>query len=89
MKKKSKGNNSGRGRKRKGIAKLLGVSFQLVGMLRPPGFGNLQGYIGYASSLLGFPLDLLLGIQNDGDSPEVRIMMLNRYLDSGDRYFDR
>lgn len=78
MKKKSKGNNSGRGRKRKGIAKLLGVSFQLVGMLRPPGFGNLQGYIGYASSLLGFPLDLLLGIQNDGDSPEVRIMMLNR-----------
>jgi len=85
MKKKSKGNNSGRGRKRKGIAKLLGVSFQLVGMLRPPGFGNLQGYIGYASSLLGFPLDLLLGIQNDGDSPEVRIMMLNRYLDRGDR----
>lgn len=75
VKKKNKNNNSGRGRKRKGIAKLLGLSFQLVGMLRPPGFGNLQGYIGYASSLLGFPLDLLLGIQNDGDSPEVRIMI--------------
>jgi hypothetical protein len=47
------------------------VSLSLVGMLRPPGFGNLQGFVGYATSLLGLPLDLLLGVQNDGDSPEV------------------
>lgn len=62
---------TGRGRKRKGIAKALGVSLSLVGMLRPPGYGNLQGFIGYATSMLGLPLDLLLGVQNDGDSPEV------------------
>jgi hypothetical protein len=63
--------NAGRGRKRKGLAKALGLSLSLVGMLRPPGFGNLQGFVGYATSLLGLPLDLLLGMQNDGDSPEV------------------
>lgn len=62
---------AGRGRKRKGILKALGVSLGLVGMLRPPGFGNLQGFIGYATSVFGLPLDLLLGVQNDGDSPEV------------------
>jgi hypothetical protein len=63
--------NAGRGRKRKGLAKALGVSLSLVGMLRPPGFGNLQGFVGYATSLLGLPWGLLLGVQNDGDSPEV------------------
>lgn len=62
---------AGRGRKRKGLLKTLGVSLGLVGMLRPPGFGNLQGFIGYATSVFGLPLDLLLGVQNDGDSPEV------------------
>jgi hypothetical protein len=61
----------GKGRKKKGVAKALGVSLSLVGMLRPPGFGNLQGFIGYATSMLGLPLDLLLGVQNDGDSPEI------------------
>jgi hypothetical protein len=66
----------GRGRKRKGLAKALGVSLSVVGMLRPPGYGNLQGFIGYATSLLGLPLDLLLGVQNDGDSPEVRRLLL-------------
>jgi hypothetical protein len=63
--------STGRGRKRKGLAKALGVSLSLVGMLRPPGFGNLQGFVGYATSLLGLPLDLMVGVQNDGDSPEV------------------
>lgn len=62
---------TGRGRKRKSLAKALGVSLGLVGMLRPPGYGNLQGFVGYATSLLGLPLDLLLGVQNDGDAPEV------------------
>ncbi len=57
-------------RKRRG-QRAFGVSLNLVGMLRPPGYGNLQGFIGYATSLLGLPLDLLLGVQNDGDSPEI------------------
>jgi hypothetical protein len=62
----------GRGRRRRGLARALGVSLGLVGMLRPPGFGNLQGFVGYATSVFGTPLDLLLGVQNDGDAPEVR-----------------
>jgi hypothetical protein len=63
----------GRGRRRRGLARALGVSLGLVGMLRPPGFGNLQGFVGYATSVFGTPLDLLLGVQNDGDAPEVRV----------------
>lgn len=58
-------------KKKRGAAKIFGISLSLVGMLRPPGFGNLQGFIGYATSMFGLPLDLLLGVQNDGDSPEV------------------
>ncbi|KAJ1430660.1 hypothetical protein B484DRAFT_418729 [Ochromonadaceae sp. CCMP2298] len=61
----------GFGERKRGVAKALGVSLSLVGMLRPPGFGNLQGFVGYATSMLGLPLELLLGVQNDGDSPEV------------------
>lgn len=58
-------------RKRKG-KRAVNIALNLVGMLRPPGFGNLQGFIGYgALSLLGLPLELLLGIQNDGDAPEI------------------
>ncbi len=53
--------------------KALNVAFGLVGMLRPPGYGNFQGFVSYAASLFGFPLELLLGMQNDGDSPEVGI----------------
>jgi hypothetical protein len=51
--------------------KLINFGLSLVGMLRPPGFGNLQGYCGYGTSIIGVPCDFLLGIQNDGDSPEV------------------
>ena len=47
------------------------VALGLVGMLRPPGFGNFQGFLGYATNLMGAPLELILGVQNDGDSPEV------------------
>jgi len=54
-----------------GIFKAFNVGLQLVGMFRPPGYGNLQGFIGYATSILGLPLDLLLGVQNDGDSIEM------------------
>jgi hypothetical protein len=56
-------------KKKKGRAVNIGLN--LVGMLRPPGYGNLQGFAGYATSAFGLPLDLLLGVQNDGDSPEI------------------
>lgn len=59
---------SKRGRR---MPKLSNLVFNLVGMLRPPGYGNLQGFIGYATSLANFPLEILLGVQNDGDSPEI------------------
>lgn len=60
-----------RRKKKGGWLSWLKVSTTLVGMLRPPGFGNLQGYVNYRSALLGRPLDLLLGVQNDGDAPEI------------------
>lgn len=52
----------------------IGVSLSLVGMLRPPGYGNIQGVVSYvAPALLGgvLPLSLVLGFQNDADTPEV------------------
>ena len=49
----------------------VNIALNLVGMLRPPGYGNLQGFVGYSTGLLGLPLELMLGVQNDGDSPEV------------------
>jgi hypothetical protein len=81
----SAGAGAGRGRRRgrrgskaggvgaggKKWPRVTNIALNLVGMFRPPGFGNLQGFVGYATSLLGLPLDLLLGVQNDGDSPEV------------------
>jgi len=56
---------------RKKKARAVNIGLNLVGMLRPPGYGNLQGFAGYSTSAFGLPLDLLLGVQNDGDSPEV------------------
>ncbi len=61
-------------KKRKGLFEMLGVSLSIVGMLRPHGFGNLQGLLTYATSFLGLPLDFMLGLQNDGDSLEVRMI---------------
>jgi hypothetical protein len=49
----------------------INLGLNLVGMLRPPGYGNLQGFVGYSTALLGLPLELLMGVHNDGDSPEV------------------
>lgn len=49
----------------------VNVAFSLVGMFRPPGYGNLQGYLNHATSIAGYPLNLLFGVQNDGDAPEV------------------
>ena len=39
----------------------------LVAMLRPDGFGNLQGFAGYT---LG-PHSVIVGVQNDADAPET------------------
>lgn len=63
---KSKGKGRGKERKRS-----FSWSLSLVGMLRPSGFGNAQGFVSYATSVLGIPVDFMLGMQNDGDAPEV------------------
>jgi len=49
----------------------INIGLNLVGMLRPPGNGGLQGFVGYSTGLFGMPLELLLGVHNDGDSPEI------------------
>jgi len=71
-----RGRRKGPGAKKSGgplslLPRISNVALNLVGMLRPPGLGNLQGFVGYATSLLGLPLDLMLGVHNDGDAPEV------------------
>lgn len=43
------------------------VSLDLVAMIRPDGFGNLQGFAGYQ---LG-PHSLTVGVHNDADDPQV------------------
>lgn len=57
--------------KKKG-ARAISVGLSLVGMFRPPGMGSLQGFANYQTLLLGLPFDILMGVQNDGDSAEVR-----------------
>jgi hypothetical protein len=56
-------------RKRSGGKMAWGANFQLVGLLRLPGDGNLQGFATYATG----PVSFLLGCQNDRDLPESRI----------------
>ena len=58
-------------KKKKG-KRAINFVLSLVGMLRPPGYGNLQGFVGYSGlSMFGVPVETLLGVQNDGDAPEV------------------
>jgi hypothetical protein len=62
----------GVGRKRR-----FGAALTVVGLIRPPGLGNLQGVISSTEPfLLGglLPVSLVLGVQNDADSPEVGIL---------------
>ena len=47
------------------------VQLSIVGMLRPAGSGLLQGIFTYATAVAGFPIDFLIGLHNDGESPEV------------------
>lgn len=49
----------------------INAALNLVAMLRPSGFGNLQGFVNYGTNLFGLPLELLMGFQNDGDSPDI------------------
>lgn len=60
-----------RPRKKSKGKRAVNLALSLVGMLRPPGFGSFQGFAGYATSLFGLPFDILMGVQNDGDSAEV------------------
>eukprot|EP01041_Mallomonas_annulata_P000347 gene347-619_t len=58
--------------KRKKGKKAINFAINLVGMFRPPGYANLQGFVGYQGlSLFGIPVETLLGVQNDGDAPEI------------------
>jgi hypothetical protein len=50
----------------------VSMALSLVGLLRPPGGGNFQGFVNYATGVFGFPLDLMLGTINDGEDWEVR-----------------
>lgn len=58
----------------------------LVGMIRPPGLGNIQGYFGYSLAALGMPINLLFGFQNSGDEFDVSrrgfafVMKIDPYL---------
>lgn len=45
----------------------MDVSLDLVAMIRPDGFGNLQGFAGYQ---LG-PHSVTVGVHNDADDPQV------------------
>lgn len=50
------------------------AALTLVGMFRPPGLGNMQGVLSNTEPfLLGgiLPVSLVLGVQNDADTPEV------------------
>ena len=55
--------NKRKGEKERSIEAGLG----LVAMLRPDGFGNLQGFAGYS---LG-PHNVIVGVHNDADAPET------------------
>jgi hypothetical protein len=68
--------NSITGTSKKKNKRSFNVALSLVGMLRPPGFGNLQGFLGYSTGIFGLPLDFLLGVQNDGDSAEVKLTII-------------
>eukprot|EP00586_Coscinodiscus_wailesii_P010851 CAMPEP_0172513292 /NCGR_PEP_ID=MMETSP1066-20121228/251469_1 /TAXON_ID=671091 /ORGANISM="Coscinodiscus wailesii, Strain CCMP2513" /LENGTH=520 /DNA_ID=CAMNT_0013293495 /DNA_START=50 /DNA_END=1612 /DNA_ORIENTATION=+ len=47
--------------------KSIDVGFNLVAMVRPDGFGNLQGFAGYSLGNHG----ITVGVHNDADAPET------------------
>ncbi|CAN0417727.1 unnamed protein product, partial [Discosporangium mesarthrocarpum] len=47
----------------------MGVGLGLVGMVRPSGYGNLQGYGGYRMG----PHTITMGYSNDADLPDSLI----------------
>ena len=54
----------GRGKAPSLKPKAMNLAFQLVGMLRPRGFGNLQGFASYAMG----PHSVLFGYADDRDA---------------------
>lgn len=54
---------------RRGLSPII----TLVGMLRFPGAGNLNGIIGFATRLLGVPLDLQLGVDNNSGGGDTQV----------------
>lgn len=52
----------------------------LVGMIRPPGLGNIQGYFGYTLAALGVPINLLFGFQNNGEDFNVSTSFLCYFI---------
>ena len=55
-------------KERKPSERSVDVKVDLVAMIRPDGFGNLQGYVGYQAP---WGSQVTVGFQNDADSPEV------------------
>lgn len=49
----------------------LKFSFGLVAMVRPPGTGNLQAVFNYATELMRYPVNFVLGIENNGEQGDV------------------
>jgi hypothetical protein len=57
-----------RNKKKKPGQRSFGLGVDLVAMIRPDGFGSLQGFAGYA---LPGGNSITVGIHNDADDPQV------------------
>eukprot|EP00566_Odontella_aurita_P014750 CAMPEP_0113540530 /NCGR_PEP_ID=MMETSP0015_2-20120614/8529_1 /TAXON_ID=2838 /ORGANISM="Odontella" /LENGTH=539 /DNA_ID=CAMNT_0000440339 /DNA_START=187 /DNA_END=1806 /DNA_ORIENTATION=- /assembly_acc=CAM_ASM_000160 len=55
-------------KERKPGERSVDAKIDLVAMIRPDGFGNLQGFVGYQTP---WGSQVTVGFQNDADSPEV------------------
>lgn len=53
--------------KKKERSRSIDVGLALVAMIRPDGFGNLQGYAGYTAG----SNNVVVGVHNDADAPET------------------
>lgn len=43
-------------------------SLDIIAMLRPQGKGNVGGFFNYACRIFGFPVNILMGVENNGDT---------------------
>ena len=60
----------------------VNIALSVVGIPRPPTYGNLPGYFNCTAQLFsGLPVDFLLEVQNDGHSPDlIHIYLMSMYL---------